>query len=242
MYFKYGDYTHPEAEVNLVRMEIIPQFTPRGRRWAVLYRLHCSGELIADGQDAIKAKIDTFVNAYSANGQAAGLYHSDGTPTRHFLPSGGNNISRNRVAYRSWPRGAPDEYATARTYYVIIEGLFLEEDSQVYHWQETVQFHGNAGPQWRWHPTSTGQPIQQITSLVTTQRIVQWGSITGISLYPTGNLPPPILPQWEHEDLRDITYGAPKYFGNSYNQYPLRWRYVMETPPGFTAIPGTPEF
>ena len=212
MYFQYGGYRHPDNEVHMVNFEYIPQFSSRGERWAVKYRMHIQGEIIAAGQSNIKQRIDDLINAYSIDNQTAALYHDDGTKTKHWLPTGaddilGNNLSGNWVEYRSWPSKGECEYATFRSFQIILSALFKDVSSQgqILQFRESVRYVGSGGPIRRWIYLNNGQPFQQITSLNTTQRIIQEGNAVGLDGWPSAVYYQPLLSStFAHEENRLI--------------------------------------
>jgi len=251
MYFQWGSHIHPPGEVNLTKMEMQPIFSQRNDRWAVLKKLHLVGEIqftpaedaaTAGDIDARQALFDTKItalrDAYATNYHNGGLYHSNGTPTKHALDTTqANNISGTRVAYRSWNRGAGDEYATVRTFYIILEALFDEADSGLYAYREQIRMNGTGGEHWQWVENPLLIPIKQTIARFTHQTIVQWGQIVGVNFWPLGNVPPPIYPQWEHQPHRTTEYEYPTWFGNAYRLYGYSWRYYMEAPLGQVAVP-----
>jgi hypothetical protein len=251
MYFRYGGYSHTPGEVNLEQFEVQPKTTVRGKRAEVTYRLHIRGELqftpaeeaaitdSLDRQQKMSVKINALLGAYNVDGFSGGLVMSDGTPTNHYLDQlQPNIISPVRVAYRSWPRGAGDEYVTARTYYIILEADFDESASNLYEFRETLLFSGLAGPAWEYVISQTGAPLQQQLAGLTTQTVIQSGLAVGSTGWPLGYLPPPLWPAAnEHQDRRRIVPGDPKFFGVSHRYYPLSWTYVFEFAAAQSGVP-----
>jgi hypothetical protein len=239
MVFKYGGHSHPPGEVNLVNMEVIPQFSDFRRRWSTLYRLHLRGELIYNGQAALHPKIAELIDVYAENGYTAGLYHTDGTPTRHFLDMTRNDVlTRTQVVYRSWPTGDDGEYTTARTFYIIIQALFDTNEGEIMAWRESLDFIGDGGREFEWVKTPRGAPIQQFTRDFTTQSIVQHGELFAMNVWPLGNVPIAVLPAWLHRSRSVIKMIGPQYLGNRYYNYGISWTYVMEAPAGVNTLPG----
>lgn len=245
MYWKYGNYQHPDAEVNLARMIIRPRMSRRGLRREMDYEFHCQGELhvtpgtvdAATCQADLHAKITALATAYSYDYQDAGLYHSDGTPTLHFLQSSHpSNLTGNHVLYRNWPIGGPEEYATCRTFGVGIGATFLDADSQIEAFQETVSVIGTGGPEFEVVECQDGLYVDQIIPQ-SKRFVIQEGYAIGISGYPLVQ-PPPLLPDYEHVRQRRVTSCGGRFRGQGYSDYTIRWRYVFETPaPGGSFIP-----
>lgn len=230
MRVRYGGYLHPENEVNLAAFMVRPIYSQRNKRLTVQYQAHLQGEFCvpedatttALAQAAIAAKIDALVNAYGQNYGDFILYDNQGAPTRHSLPND-SSITGVRVMHRSWPRGAADEWATGRTWHVILEAEYVDADAQIVAWQETVRFIGTGGPLFAVVPTMRGFRRFAVTagSPVT---IVQEGQAIGLQgwVEPPG----PLLPDDENVLLRDITLGAPQAQGQGYLNYSSQWRYV----------------
>lgn len=247
----YGTYEHPSGEVAIEKLEAIPQYSPRNRRWFTFYKLHCRGDLqltpeedasvIGDPQarQALMAtKINAFADAYMYNNKSFGLLDGSGNPTRHYLDENHpNNVSGVRVLYRSWPEGGGDQYVTARSFYFIMGALYQEADSGLYAFTEQVRVHGTAGPIWQWVDNPLLIPIQQQVTAFTRQRIEQYGHLIALDFWAEGNVPPPLFPAWEHQERRIRTFDYPEYFGKKHKLYGLHWQYLMEAPTGQVAIP-----
>ena len=237
MYFQYGAYQHPPGEVNLTRMEIIPRFNNRGQRFAALNRLHIVGEIQEIGQKDLSAKIAVLINAYVSNGFSAGWYESDGTPTRHFLDQNqANNMSGVRVFRREWPRGAGDEYATVRTFYIVLEALFYEPQSELMEFNEEIRAIGTGGPLWESIISTTGPVTSQILAQQTPQRLIQTGYVIGGAGYHVA-VPSPLFPAWEHGPRRLQRPRQPRFYGKLHRGYRFDWRYDMEAPTAQTVAP-----
>lgn len=241
MYFQFGSYRHPNNEVNLTSYEAIPRYSPRGQRTTYLLRLHASGLLLCDDQDGtaaerqsnLNSKINQLVDAYSlANmDQSCGLYHDDGTVTRHRLESSATNpanISGVRLAYRSWPKGDAAEYATGREFYIILEAEVTDNESEVIEYRETVSLVGTGGPRYRVVELEVAPPIVEIVNVFTKVDVVQEGTVIGFQTYlqPPG----PLLPQYEYQDLRMVRRMTPDAFGRGFRNYRTDYRYVMVLP------------
>ncbi len=245
MFWKYGGHQHPAQEVNLVRFEIQPLYTRRRVRWATLYRAHLLGELIYTGQDTLRNKMNELIAAYADNYKDFGLYHDDGTPSPHFIQNNHpDNYSGNLITYRSWPRGEPDEYATVRTFQIIIEATFINPDSNLVEWRESVALQGTGGPKWEWRKAwvRTGGIITPVdfqiqTNPATTQWIYQYGYAEGLTVYPVGNVPPPLFPAWEEQWKRSWIQHDPERLGQGFVRFPLSWQYVMQAPTGQSVAP-----
>jgi hypothetical protein len=243
MYCVYGGHRHPNNEVNLVNFEVIPKYSERGTKYASIYRVHLQGELIYTGQTDISNAIDALIAAYESNNQSFYLYHDDGTPTKHKLvQEDTNNLSGVKVVHRSWPKGDPAEYATTRTFSIVLQALYRDTESEIMEFRESLQFVGDGGPQWEWVKTPVGTSYKQDTCEHDTQRIIQSGKIAALSTWPIGNVPLPLYPLWEHRNLRQLRYIEPIFAGNpnnpyAYINYGIAWTYIMEAPYYVNAAP-----
>lgn len=244
MFFKFGAHQHPNNEVNLVNYEVIPQLSDRGRPETTRIRMHVIGEILVDQtlttptarQADLNTKITTLINAYSlANmDQNCGLYHNDGTITRHKLESSATNaanISGVRMVYRSWPKGDPAEYATMRSFYIILEAIYRDLESQLVSYSEKVHGIGTTGPRHSWTEHATGLPTREIINQRTVQTLIQEGYAIGFDGWPAQFLygSGPLFPNLEQLNRRQITRSGPNFMGRQFAYYRVDWRYVMES-------------
>lgn len=235
MRVQYNGYTHPENEVNLAAFLIRTIFTSRHRRAAVRYEAHLQGEILIDPTDTTtelaQAKIATrvaeIINAYSYDGGDYFLLDNQGNPTRHSLISA-DSISGVRVEQRSYPKGDPAEWATARSFYIVLSAEYVEADSQLASWREQVRVVGTGGPEWAMNQMRLGLPRPQLISNFTPVTILQQGEAVGLQGYP---IPPgPLFPAWEHVNLRQFTPTSPDSYPNGFLNFPTHWAYVHTTP------------
>lgn len=249
--FKYGGYTHPNNEVNLVRFDILPQRSDRGLRRSRIVQMRLAGEISYCAADQIdwtdhvlyfNHRIDELINVYADDFKDA-IYEvqsPNGTwrRTSHVLMNNDvNNISGVQVVARSWPSGDGDEFATCRKFAITLQAEYLDVYSEIVSFSETLQHIGNGGPQWIWVLNSSVNPVQQVLSRKTIQKVYQQGYAVGLSGYPFGAVPGPLLPQYEHEDVRIVDVGSPRFAGQKYTEWPVHWRYFMETPNPISGIP-----
>lgn len=244
MFFRFGSYDHPANEVNLTSFEVIPRHSERGRPMTKLIRLHLNGEIIVDStlttsaarQADLNTKIARLIDTYSQQNmdQNCGLYHDNETVTRHKLESSTTNpanISGVRLAYRSWPKGDPAEYATCRSFYIILEAEYRDLESQIVAYHERVHGIGTTGPEYAWTTLAQGLPTRQILAERTVQEVVQEGSVTGFDGWPAAFLygSGPLFPTLEDLNLRQIVRTGPSYVGRAFTHYRIDWRYVFRS-------------
>lgn len=240
MYWVTGAHRHPNDEVNLLVFSVTPRYSLRGLERSTIFRADLSGDLIYTGQAALAPKIAELIDAYSLPNMDVncGLYHDDGTPTRHKLESSttnANNISGVKLVHRSWPRAEPEEYATGRSFRIVLEAEYKNPESELLEFRESVRKVGTGGPRFRYTEFATRVPRREIVNQFTKQEIVQEGYAKGLSGYV--NPPGPLLPALEDEDLRMVELVSPDYAGRRYVDFITRWRYVMTAPTNITVIP-----
>lgn len=231
--WKYGGYTHAQGLVRVVKHETIPVKTERNNRAWEWRKIDIEFELQETGT-ALNTAINNLRDAYSVNDQNAGLYWPDGTKTAHFLDQNdAQNWSGNKVLYRSWDDLDPGQLTNARSGRIVVGALFKNADSEILSYRDDVEIIGSGGPDWEWVKTSTGQPYQRQTYEFTPQYVIQTGYIYTVSFWAFGNVPPPILPQFEFGRQRRIRRLYPKFFGQRFGNHGLGWQYVMQTTPGY---------
>jgi hypothetical protein len=228
MYFRYGSHTHPANEVNIDRFQIQSRMSGRNRRRSMIYTMHISGELLYDTQTALTAAIAQLRDAYDRNFQDAGFYQDDGTLTPHHLPNSSDCISGVQVVGRSWPIGDAAEYATKRTFSVVLQAEYDRPDSEVLEWSERFLYVGNGGPCIEVVPQYEGPPVVQRLHEKTAQILIQSGRSKGLN----GYLLPPgaIFPGFEHQNERREEPGTPNMSGMRHQEYPFEWTYRMTLP------------
>jgi hypothetical protein len=243
MRVRYGTYTHPENEVNLAAFMIRPTYSDRHRRTIVRYEAHLQGEICVSpsanttalAQAEIRQRIDEIVLAYDVNGVDFAFLDNAGVATRHSLVSS-QSISGTRVTHRSWPKGDPAEWATGRTFYVIIEADYVAPESSLVAWQEVVKIIGTGGPRVEVIETVAGAPRVQTLASQTAVRVIQQGQSIGMTNYIAP--PGPLIPAYEHQDQREIILESAQSYPNGFLYFPTKWTY-HHTTPTYTAVTPT---
>lgn len=235
MLFRYGNFSHDDGQINLTRMDIRYKRSPRGKRISRINTLHLQGEICQTTQALITSKIEELISVYSNDYQNCGLYQDDGTVTPHALTNDSPDcLSGVRVVERSWPKGGPAEYATARTFHITLEAEYLDVEDNLVDWQETLEFRGNTGPRVVVEETYFG-PRSYVAALKTSQKIIQSGRAIGMSGYV---MPPGALfPQFEHVDQRYVRLGSginqgrqAAYFSTFFTYYMTALSYTEGAP------------
>lgn len=243
MYFKYGSYQHPDNEVCVVTFSRRRVHSHRNRIIKDVYEMHIAGQIIATStdsdtnQDTIKTRISEIQNAYSDDGEDAGLYHDDGERSGHFLNSL-SSVNGVSVMYVEFPKGTEGaQYATSRWFKIGLTAEYLNIESDILVFSETLEFIGTTGPRWTYVPVKGNRPPVRVESYKQTpQRIIQSGMAIGLRGNPL--VPPPIFPSLEQQEKRRIRRGSPKSYRNNFLEYPVNWEYHMMSNTGLSGVPG----
>ena len=215
-----------------MRFEYRPQFSPRGRRWGITYRVHINGELLYSTQADIHAAVGALIEAYAYDGRSWYLYLDDGTPTHHSLIHGdADDLSGVRVIHREWPTGDGAEYATGRVYAIVLEKTKRANESSIIEFEESVRYIGTGGPEYKMVKLPNGMSVQQLVSQYTPIQIIQRGTMVGLNTWPTvPAYAPPLWPAYEDQQQRIVDYISPQYLGRQYVNYRVNWTYVFNMP------------
>jgi len=240
MILRYGNYTHSQNEVAFT-ISSEPLRSQGGILYAYRVRYTCRGDLLNyPSQTALTNAINNLIAAYSVDGYDLVFYLDDGeTPTAHQLISG-NCYGGTRIVQVP---GFPDTYGTGeyqtaygRSYTFALEGdVSLGTGNIAIQFHETLAMKGTGGPVWVYIPVAQGPWIQQQTSQESTYRVTQSGSAVG--LYGPLNPPPPLWPQSEKQQERQISQGSPQRLGQL--EYPVSWSYTFENTGALTGNPTT---
>lgn len=225
MYHVYGNYQHTANEVNLISFNQATKYSGRGRIESTVKTATLEVTLIASTQSAIKTAIDDLEDAYSVDGLDWALYHDDGTRSPHSLSSS-SSIGGVRVMRLDWNKSDGAEYATQRTATIVLEAEYAG-GSNLLMFAETLRFSGNGGRRERWIETANGPPQKQTISQRTIARATQSGQAIGLLVEPSP--PPPIWPNLEMYDLRDITRTSPQFDGRVFRNWAIAWSYQFES-------------
>lgn len=234
MYWKIGSYPHPAGEVNVVSLHIQPRMTRRGLRRTNFVTINIVGQIVVYAetpalmQAALATRIAEVETAYAYNDQSCGLYHDDGTVTRHRLDeTDPNNLTGNKFAFSWVGDGEGSEYASKRSFACSCSAEFINADSQVLEFNEELRFIGNCGPRKEIVEFYDDPPEVVTVRTSTTQRIIQSGHSLGLQGYIT-----PASPLWsdsstivELQHLREIEAIGPETLGRAPINFGYRWQY-----------------
>lgn len=243
MYATYGSYRHDDNTVTLAGYHVRSMYSPRHAKFCTEYEIHLRGQLIVNDpsiltpsqlQSAQAAKISALIDAYSDNNKDFSFFHDDGTKTRHSLTTA-NALDGVQVKARSWPEGDGAEYATLRSYYIILSAAYDDIEAELVSYTETFHYVGTGGPRFAVEETYAG-PVYVPECLATSQRMVQTGSAIGWSGYPLVHMNP-YYPQWEHLDRREVRVHHPQRHRNAFRMYQIDWKFDHTLPTGTSGVP-----
>lgn len=227
MILKYGNYAHAVGEAAIV-ISVSALYTQQQVHYANRERWEISGFLQGASAAALTAAINAMKAAYALPGQDVGLYLDDGvTLTSHYLRSRDSIGGVRVVGGPSFPEGRGAEYATFRSYRIILEAdtIAIELTGVPLAWEEVLTFTGG-GPRFLYLQTLTGLPQKQIVAAATSYRVAQIGHALAIASYPLPSAP--IWPMAEHVEQRQISRKAPVMV-NGQLQYETTWQYLFES-------------
>lgn len=243
MYVTYGSYRHDDNTVTLSAYHVRSQYSPRHAKYCTSYEVHLHGQLIVNDpslttpaqlQAAQAEKISALINAYSENDKDFSFFHDDGTKTRHSLTTG-NALNGVQVKARSWPKGDEAEYATLRTFYIVLEATYDDVEAELMTYSEQFHYIGTGGPKYSVTETYNG-PVYELEATRTAQRMIQTGHAVGWSGYPLVHINP-FFPQWEHLDRREVVVHHPMRYRNAFRQYAVNWKFDHTLPSPINGVP-----
>lgn len=236
MYVKYDSYQHQNNEASIT-YTVHPIYSRwRGFRYAIRQVMTVQGELSCNHPSkTLSEQIEDLIDAYSVNGKTLGLYHDDGTPTRHILDSSQSNlVDGPKVIRRSWPDGNIAQYASVRSYFIEVAAEFAAPEGDdawpgIVRYQETMRYIGEPGPRVRYMYDFLGNEYAQTVAAAVPIRMVQSGVGIGYGGYVTPIAA--VLPTRVLKDLTDLQYESPTFGTNATKEYRSRWSFVMTIPP-----------
>lgn len=234
MFLRYGNYQHDAGECVLtIFQEAI--LSERGTQTAIRETWEINGRIHATDQAAVSAAQATLIAAYAVNGQDAGFYLDDGSPTNHVLVNANSLYGIKVIKPPSFPKGDGGEFSTYRNYQIVLMAEFPyygDGASVLLNYAESISFQGVGGPVWHYLETLNGPPQAQTIRQMSVMRAVQSGFAEALGTYP--GFPGPIWPELEHQEQRTITYELPN---DKYNKRVVRWSYHFSSDAAMNGFP-----
>lgn len=240
MQIGYGTFRHPVGWANLVSLNAESRYSPRGFRESVIVEAHVQGDLcLAQGQNQydLDALITELADALSVDGQDWGLYHDDGTPTPHYLWSDDpTSLTGNQVVYKSFPASHGGEYATGREFAYAVRNEFLDPETALLDWSDTVSIIGTTRPPVVWESDYFNAPFPTIKAKGGLVEIRHYGRAESLG---TWMLPPGPLFNYpvENESERIVTKHSPQRTPQGVRKYRTSWSYVYRSNTDLLASP-----
>jgi len=198
------------------------------------------GTVQGTSQSDLTTRLQQLQNAYSQDGGDLRFIDNNGNNTVHTLLTsstfGGTKVERfNYLESNAGVWGSGTEYVFNRSYELVVSAeIFIPVG--IVQWEETVRVIGNGGPRFTYLESLEGDPERQVLCLKTKQRAIQSGFGVADTFQPSAAAP--IWPEYEHEDLRDISVFTPRFSsqGTGVN-YGKRWRYYFTGSGEFSGNP-----
>ena len=239
MIFKYGDYSHSQAECS-VRTELVSVFDQYQRRIGTRIRYTVLGVKRGTSQADLTTKLNALAAAYNTDGNSFGLYLDDGSTATNMVVADSNVFGQTRVVVPpsmiSGPWSGRPEYANQKTYYLVLEAETRVGEGY-FAWKSRIVRKGTGGPKWVYSPQQDGDAQKQTLQTATTVWFIQTGAAIGRKAYVTPDSPQ--YPTNEHEEMREVGYDSatdirfPAEAGDV-EMFGCDWKYFMEATTGLT--------
>ena len=229
MIFKYGTYSHPANECLIAAFIERRQYNSRGKAQTKIRRMVVQGEIIADGQAAIDARVAQIQANYLLEGSTAVFLRDDLTPTHYEID--GTSARSVRILDLSFQQqDGKAHFATGLPFTITIEGEYgITDLDTLVSYTETIGYIGTGGPRRVLVECDNVIPQEQIVSNNTAVTVIQSGSAVGSLTYPLFN--GPIFPtQIDNPDGYQQFKSAPRADGKVFVDWPIRWNYRMTFP------------
>ena len=245
MLVRYGDFSFSVGEATVVRYHALPEYNDRNRRRFTRTSVVIEGTIIdCDGEYDIDDRVAAIENAFAYNGYTLALMHSDGTPTRIYLRSTGNDIIvPPQVQFSTFLSGENSEYATSCKFRIAAQTLRTNEEGKGTYWQEEIIRVGE--PVGLTLPTMTQDgPVWETIWGGLAVKYIQRGRAIGFDGYWITEPYVMLLPGAYRDTTQTIwNPGSPRLMGPdplsiySYFDYPFEWQFVYYMPASMDVFP-----
>jgi len=231
MILKVGSFSHEVNDVQLESHRRVSRYNERNRRRSRVHTLEVRGRLKIDvaGGDTVSDltnAIRALETAYQDDDVQVGLYLNDGTPTAHVLTTA-DSLSGINILDLNFNDPVGADYVVTRHFRATFQAEYIQTESQITSFKESVRTIGNGGPQFQVTALPRGLPRVDLITQRTPQIIFQTGSAVGYLGWPEGVVPPPVFPLWEQQQRRTIE----RIGGESFRHYVIdrgiRWAYTF---------------
>lgn len=234
MYFRYGAYSHPTGEVGLTSIDRFASRTSRGAPLTIEHTWNLTLDVVANGQAAIRQRIDQIERAYRLEGYDAAFYHDDGQRSAHYLTNFDSVQGVQIVMRPSWIGDSGAEYATMRTGQMILSAQYFHpQAATLIDFTESITLQGRGGPRRAIVTVDVGDPEQYQLAQRTPSFTVQQGTATTrLSYY----LPQPTLPQqWLDEEASSVVRTT--FVRKGIRFFQTQWSYLYHSPRPLSGSP-----
>lgn len=225
MLIAYGSYSHPENETELVSIVKDVLRGTFGQRTGTREQWTLRGRLAAASVSELSTAIAALEAAHASDGLNLTLYTDSGSTSSAHAIQSGRTLGGVKVTGLRYPDGKGAEYSTWRTYEVTYEAEYLSQTGGLDTYAESIEQIGG-GPRDEYVTVLQGPPVKVRVAQQTTFKGRQTGRAVGIGAYPT--FPPPVWPQHEHVDRRQLMRDAPQYDNGGQHKFGISWSYEFE--------------
>lgn len=243
---KWGSaFTFPENGTwfNITRQEMKGQ---TGQRIGWRERWQIFGRFKEDSSAAFTTTLQGFETAVRTNYQDLIFYTDAGTTQSAHKLLNANTLNGTRIVGRHYPftlpglpqsTGAGVEYASWRSFEATVEAEVYDPESTLIVFHQTIRQLSGGGIDFEVVEALTGFPQTQQTAQFTAVIVEQVGMAVGLDSWPAPASP--LFPGYLKPRPQQVEYGEPLNFGIVRNiNYPTRWHYRFEAPPGaIAAVP-----
>lgn len=229
MIAKWGEYSHPDQEIKLKRYYKRAKINKRGLRESVVIGAFLEGWVVADTEADVASRITEIETAYAVDNRDFVMLTTAGAEGPHVIKSSHPlALTGVKVIDFQWTDHDPTELLNNRSFTVHLEGEYMDSDSVVIEYEESLEFIGDTGPAWYSKEMPVGPPIDVLLREQTVQRVIQTGHSIGLNDYiaPLG----PFDGSRSHRNAKRIKPYSPVYRGapdgnGRYSHYRLEWTY-----------------
>ncbi len=229
MYCKFGTFQHPDNEAIVTSVTKQVSHNNRGGPDMVTWQIVVRGVLIPSDPPT-QAKLTTLINALEAAYlpiqrfffRDFGFFDDNDNLTPHRLDSA-SSISGVRVVSLGYPEGTGAEYATGRTYEIVLEADYHAAVGLL-SFSESTSITGTGAAKVVWRHCINASPVQQQVYPATSVKGTQRGEEVRSDGFAS---PPGRLFGGEHSDRRGVQKSIADDRGRKV--YRTTWNYNFES-------------
>lgn len=229
----YGNYFHAINEAE-VKTDVSIDFNPARIAYSRVVRWMIDGVLIGSGPAELAFQQAALVAAYDTHYLNATLIDTSTGGALMTLSNAGSITGVRVIKPPSFPTGRGAEFATKRTYSIVLEAEYEYTGSpEIVEWKETVKMWGG-GPKLVWVEVVEGPAQLQQLKQQQTYKALQTGTAVGRLTKPTP--PAPIWPGALMEKP-ERTIESAERIGYSLRNSRVSWSYMFESSAPLLGLP-----